>query len=197
MPRSTRCSPRKSSPRRGGGRPNRRGDDGNAPRRSGDRHRGEGLKAAQAAGVPVELEGPKPPASALAVTKTGFGPEAVAPPRPARPPKPVASGTPFGGQGGGEAPAAPAGASRKPSCTHGSTAGQARRGPSTGSAAATALSADQLSQPPVAADQTAPEQDPAFNRSPAVSKRVAADKRAHPTAGIAGPAGAEAAAWPE
>ncbi len=37
----------------------------------------KGLKEAKAAGVPVELEGPKPPASALAVTKTGFGPAAV------------------------------------------------------------------------------------------------------------------------
>src|SRR5947209_9958022 len=34
----------------------------------------KGLKAAKAAGVPVELEGPKPPAAALAVTMTGFGP---------------------------------------------------------------------------------------------------------------------------
>ena len=33
----------------------------------------KGLKAAKAAGVPVELEGPKPSASALADTKTGFG----------------------------------------------------------------------------------------------------------------------------
>ncbi|HEX8867971.1 MAG TPA: hypothetical protein VF821_20090, partial [Lentzea sp.] len=31
----------------------------------------KGLKAAQSAGVPVTLEGPKPPASALAVTTTG------------------------------------------------------------------------------------------------------------------------------
>ena len=32
----------------------------------------KGLRAAKAVGVPVDLEGPKPPASALAVTKTGF-----------------------------------------------------------------------------------------------------------------------------
>ena len=32
----------------------------------------KGLKAAIAAGVPVELEGPKPSASALAVTKSGW-----------------------------------------------------------------------------------------------------------------------------
>ena len=34
----------------------------------------KGLKRAKAVGVPVELEGPKPPPSALAVTMTGFGP---------------------------------------------------------------------------------------------------------------------------
>ena len=33
----------------------------------------QGLNAAKAVGVPVALEGPKPPASALAVTLTGFG----------------------------------------------------------------------------------------------------------------------------
>ncbi|MFI6096557.1 hypothetical protein ACIA8G_13435 [Lentzea sp. NPDC051213] len=49
----------------------------------------KGLKAAQATGVPVTLEGPKPPASALAVTTTGFGPNAVAPKKPTPPAKPV------------------------------------------------------------------------------------------------------------
>src|SRR6476646_3770786 len=44
----------------------------------------KGLRAAKAAGVPVDLEGTKPPASALAVTKTGFGPESV----PAKKPVP-------------------------------------------------------------------------------------------------------------
>ena len=47
----------------------------------------KGLKRAKAAGVPVELEGPKPPASALAVTKTGFGPALVAPKKPVPPKK--------------------------------------------------------------------------------------------------------------
>ena len=39
----------------------------------------KGLKATKAAGVPVDLDGAaqKPPASALAVVRTGFGPEAV------------------------------------------------------------------------------------------------------------------------
>ncbi|MGW4208807.1 phage tail protein [Lentzea sp. NPDC004789] len=59
----------------------------------------KGLKAAQAAGVPVTLEGPKPPASALAVTTTGFGPNAVAPKKPAPPPKPVPAKSPLGKAG--------------------------------------------------------------------------------------------------
>src|SRR3954469_12419387 len=37
----------------------------------------KGLRAAKNTGVPVDLEGPKPPAGALAVTKTGFGPASV------------------------------------------------------------------------------------------------------------------------
>lgn len=59
----------------------------------------KGLKAAKAAGVPVELEGPKPPASALAVTTTGFGPGAVAPKKPVPPPKPVPKVSPLGKAG--------------------------------------------------------------------------------------------------
>ncbi|WP_434440109.1 hypothetical protein [Lentzea sp. E54] len=49
----------------------------------------KGLKAAQSAGVPVTMEGPKPPASALAVTTTGFGPNSVQPKKPVPPAKPV------------------------------------------------------------------------------------------------------------
>ncbi|GJJ23183.1 hypothetical protein [Mycolicibacterium mageritense] len=56
----------------------------------------KGLKAAKAVGVPVELEGPKPPPSALAVTMTGFGPAAVAPKKPVPPTKPVPPKSPLG-----------------------------------------------------------------------------------------------------
>ena len=49
----------------------------------------KGLQVAKAAGVPVELEGPKPPASALAVNRTGFGPASVAPNKPVPPKKPL------------------------------------------------------------------------------------------------------------
>lgn len=67
----------------------------------------KGLKAAQTAGVPVTLEGPKPPASALAVTTTGFGPNAVAPRKPTPPAKPVPAQSKLGKAGA--RPAAKAG----------------------------------------------------------------------------------------
>ena len=58
----------------------------------------KGLKAAKAAGVPVDLDGAaqKPPASALAVVRTGFGPEAVPAKKPVPPPKPVPKVSPLG-----------------------------------------------------------------------------------------------------
>ena len=78
----------------------------------------KGLKAAQNLGIPVDLEGVKPPASALAVTTTGFGPGQVAPKKPVPPPKPVPAKSPLGkaaatkqapaGGGPGAAPPAPA-----------------------------------------------------------------------------------------
>ena len=47
----------------------------------------KGLQAAKTAGVPVDLDGAaqKPPASALAVVRTGFGPESVPAPKPVAP----------------------------------------------------------------------------------------------------------------
>ena len=46
----------------------------------------KGLRAAKSLGIPVDLEGVKPPASALAVTTTGFGPGAVPAKKPVPPP---------------------------------------------------------------------------------------------------------------
>jgi hypothetical protein len=80
----------------------------------------KGLKAAQSAGVPVTLEGPKPPASALAVTTTGFGPNAVPPKKPVPPAKPVPAKSKLGAAGArpaaksGGAPAKPAAAPAVP-----------------------------------------------------------------------------------
>src|SRR5689334_387165 len=58
----------------------------------------KGLKAAKAAGVPVDLDGAaqKPPVSALAVTTTGFGPGSVPAKAPVPPPKPVTAKSPLG-----------------------------------------------------------------------------------------------------
>ncbi|HVN12182.1 MAG TPA: hypothetical protein VMT69_08805, partial [Kineosporiaceae bacterium] len=137
-----------------------------------------GLKAAKAAGVPVELEGPKPPASALAVTTTGFGPESVPAKKAAPPPKPVPAVHPLGkaaarrakaprrgGPGGGPAPAAATGAAAVPS---------------TGAPAP--LTADQLLQPPVPPAGTRPAEDPAFTHVTGKVTSFARDKRAHPPA---------------
>jgi hypothetical protein len=140
----------------------------------------KGLKAAKAAGVPVDLEGPKPPASALAVTTTGFGPESVAGKKPVPPAKPVPAVHPLGkagavaGKGGGRGT--------------GATTGQApTTAPVAGDAVAPATSpapasADQLLQPPVAPPGVRPEEDPAFTRVTGNVKGFAKSKKAHPPA---------------
>ncbi|WP_285031735.1 hypothetical protein [Mycolicibacterium sp. lyk4-40-TYG-92] len=134
----------------------------------------KGLKAAKSVGVPVELEGPKPPASALAVNMTGFGPNAVAPKKPVPPPKPVPAKSRLGTT------------AAKPAKHVGGTGGGAPPQPAPAPAASTVaappLSADQLLQPPVAPQHVAPHEDPAFT---AVTHHVgtfAKDKRAHPPA---------------
>ncbi|WP_232490813.1 hypothetical protein [Mycobacterium dioxanotrophicus] len=136
----------------------------------------KGLKAAQAVGVPVELEGPKPPASALAVTTTGFGPGSVAPKKPVPPPKPVPAKSALG----------KAAASPLKRAGVGGAGGRAAAPAAPVSAAATgpaALSADQLLQPPVVPPGVKPAQDPAFGAVTGGVRAVAHDKRSHPAAG--------------
>jgi hypothetical protein len=136
----------------------------------------KGLKKAKSVGVPVELEGPKPPASALAVNITGFGPNVVAPKKPVPPAKPVPAKSPLGA------------AAAKPATRTGgggSGAGLAAAPTPVGAEPAGAtspLSADQLLQPPVAPKTVAPEQDTAFKQVTGNVKAVAKDKRAHPPA---------------
>jgi APOBEC-like N-terminal domain len=139
-----------------------------------------GLKAAKAAGVPVELEGPKPPASALAVTKTGFGPESVAVKKPVQPAKPVPAVHPLGKAAA--KPAHPPG--------HGTPASAAAAPPTIAGAGGAPpvagpapLTADQLLQPPVPRPGTRPEEDAAFTQVTGKVKGIAKDKRAHPPAG--------------
>jgi hypothetical protein len=141
----------------------------------------KGLKAAKATGVPVELEGPKPPPSALAVTTTGFGPESVAPKKPVPPPKPVPAAHPLGkaaakgarggkgGGAGGKGPAAAAGKAPAPA-------------PTAPAPAPAPLSADQLLQPPVPPTMVRPENDPAFTHVTANVTSFAKATRAHPPA---------------
>ena len=135
----------------------------------------KGLKRAKAAGVPVELEGPKPPPSALAVTKTGFGPASVAPKKPVPPTKPVPKVSPLGKAAAKRAKAG-GGGPRGAAPTAAPTGGGATAIP------AAPLSADQLLQPPVAPKTVAPDQDPAFKQVTGNVKAFARDKRAHPPA---------------
>ena len=131
--------------------------------------------------MPVDLEGTKPPASALAVTTTGFGPGAVAPKKPVPPPKPVPAVSPLGKAGAKAA---------KPGKSGGGGAGGAGAAGAGGRAVAAArrrrrsapLSADKLLQPPVAPTGVRPEDDPAFTQVTGNVKGFAKAKRAHPPA---------------
>lgn len=138
----------------------------------------KGLQAAKSAGVPVELEGPKPPAAALAVTKTGFGPGAVPAKKPAQPPKPVPAVSPLG----------KAAAAKVQGQVKGSAAGKPAAFAAGGGAATPAmpapltLPADKLLQPPVAPVPVRPEDDPGFAQVAGAIKGVAQSRKAHPPA---------------
>ncbi|GAA1519870.1 hypothetical protein [Kribbella lupini] len=138
----------------------------------------KGLKAAKAAGVPVDLEGVKPPASALAVTKTGFGPGAVAPKKAVPPTKPVPAVSPLG-----KAAAKPVKAGGKGKGSGGGGGGVAPAAGGGGAAPAMApLSGAQLLEPPAPPTGVRPEEDPAFTGVTGNVKGFAKAKRAHPPA---------------
>lgn len=130
-----------------------------------------GLKAAKAVGVPVDLEGIRPPASALAVTITGFGPGNVAAKRPVPPPKRTPAISPLGRAA---AKKAPSGKARTPQ-----PAPAAKGGESSTAQAPAMLSPDQLLQPPVRPGLVRPEDDPAFSQVAGKVKATAREKRAH------------------
>ncbi|MFI7742535.1 Rossmann-like fold-containing protein [Kocuria rhizosphaericola] len=140
-----------------------------------------GLRAAQAAGIPVELEGPKPPASALAVTRTGFGPEAVAPRKPVPPAKPVPAVSPLGKAAAKGGPPGKGGGKPAPRTGPKAPAPAAGAGPAPAAGPAP-LPADKLLQPPVSPTPVRPEEDPAFAKVVGSVKNVAAIKKAHPPA---------------
>src|SRR6185312_15567115 len=137
----------------------------------------KGLKEAKAVGVPVELEGPKPPPSALAVTMTGFGTAAVTPKKPVPPAKPVAAKSALGKAGAKPAKKSGAGGGAVQGAT-------AKAAPTGGGAVAgpAPLPADQLLQPPVPPKPVKPEKDPAFAAVTSNVKDFGKDKRAHPPA---------------
>jgi len=143
----------------------------------------KGLKATKAAGVPVDIDGEaqKPPASALAVTATGFGPGSVAPKKPVPPTKPVKPVSPLG-KAGAKAPK-PAGKGAAKGGTPGKPPALGGGGGAVPVPAAPApLSADKLLQPPVPPPGVRPSEDPAFAQVKGNVKGFANAKKAHPTA---------------
>lgn len=139
-----------------------------------------GLRAAQAAGVPVELEGPKPPPSALAVTTTGFGPESVAAKKPVPPAKKVPAVHPLGKAGAMAAmPVRPSTGTTEGGPWRAASGGSAETAPTAGLAP---LPTEQLLQPPVPPTAVRPADDPAFTQVTANVKRFGKEKRAHPPA---------------
>lgn len=139
----------------------------------------KGLKAAKTAGVPVDLEGPKPPASALAVIKTGFGPGHVASKKPVPPPRPVPAVSPLG-----KAAAAKAGGGPGKGVAGGKNPAPAPAAEAAAPAtlAPLVLPADKLLQPPVAPTPVRPEGDPAFSQVTGNIKGFARSRKAHPLA---------------
>ncbi len=135
-----------------------------------------GLRAAKAAGVPVDLDGyaQKPPASALNVVKTGFGPGAVPAKKPVPPAKPTAPKSPLARA------SAPA---RKPRGGAGAARRAAAAGPASTSAAAgpTKSVADPLAAP-VPPTTVHPRGDPGFVRVTGAVKAYAKGRKAHPPA---------------
>ena len=139
----------------------------------------KGLKATKAAGIPVDLEGEanKPPATALAVVKTGFGPAVVAPKKPVPPPKPTKPVSPLG-KAGAKAPKPAGGATKAPAAKAPGAGGGGGAMP----VAPAPLSKDKLLQPPAAPTGMQPGEDPAFAQVKGNVKGFAKAKKDHPPA---------------
>lgn len=134
----------------------------------------KGLKAAKNLGIPVDLEGIRPPPSALAVTTTGFGPGQVAPKKPVPPTKPVPAKSPLGtaaAKGAKPVGGGPGAAAATPAISAGPPVAE----PAT-------LSGEQLLRPPVKPPGIEPANDPAFAHVTRNVKAFAKAKRAHPPA---------------
>lgn len=139
-----------------------------------------GLRAAKAAGVPVDLEGPKPPPAALAVVRSGFGPGSVAPKKPVPPPKPVPPKSPLARFAGktGRPPGAPAGGP----ATGPAPVPAASPGAAAGSAGSAVGQLVDPTAPPAPPTFVRPDDDAAYGQ---VKRRLGAagkQTRAHPPA---------------
>lgn len=134
-----------------------------------------GLKQAKAVGIPVDLEGLKPPASALAVRITGFGPGSVPAKKPVPPPKPVPAVSPLGKAAAKRTALKPGQAAAAPRAAGGGGGPAPTAGPKP-------LTADKLLLPPVPPAGVAPAKDPAFARVAGGVRTFGAAKRAHPPA---------------
>lgn len=139
----------------------------------------KGLRAAKAAGVPVDLEGPRPPAGSLTVTRSGFGPGAVPAKKPAPPTKPVPPKSPLARFV--NKPAQPPGTQR---------VGGTTTTPATIGSPGTSLSAPSVGgtvdpmAPPVSPALLRPDDDPAFSQVKQQVGAVGKATRAHPPAGV-------------
>ena len=139
--------------RRAGAVRHRRGAAGDAPGRAGDRHGREGAEGGQGGRrIPSTSRGPKPPPSALAVTKTGFGPGSVAAEEAGAADRSRCRRSQPARQGGGQGAPSRSAAARGARTDRGARDRRwRRRRPQ----APPPLSADQLLQPPVGADRCA------------------------------------------
>lgn len=128
----------------------------------------EGLKAAQSTGVTVDLEGEKPPASALEAAAPGFGPESVPATKAAPPTKAVPAASPLG-----TAAAKGAAGRGKPAKRPAKAVGAGPPKPAmkveapaagrpAGAVEAASVGAEQLLQPPVPPTPVRPTDDPQF-----------------------------------
>ncbi len=139
----------------------------------------KGLRAAKAAGVPVDLEGPRPPAGALTVTRSGFGPGAVPAKKAVPPAKPVPPKSPLARFVG--KPARPSGTQPVGGPTiAAATAG----GPGTGLVAPSVGGTVDPMAPPVSPALVRPDDDPAFGRVKHQVGTVGKAVRAHPPPGV-------------
>ena len=154
----------------------------------------KGLRRAQAAGVPVDLEGPKPPPSALAVIRTGFGPGSVPAKKPVPPKKPVPDVSPLGKAGA--ATTSTGEPSKREMGTQVPETAASGGSPPVAGTSPGELTSEKLLEPPQPPTGLRPEQDPAFAQVTGQVKAFAKTKKAHPPAAVKAQEAQDAAVAP-